>query len=181
FAGSLDGVRAKKGIFVTTSSSSAEARQYVERIDKRIVLIDGGGADPRREDEAGGSGGGGGGEGGRPVGRGLRAAQQDRSPGGPRRGARGEPAGGRVLPRAEFAEPLRDSLPHPRREEAGDAGAAHREVRRHARARREDLLNHGESWRRRSGGLRLTCAGVHPPEPARHAPPRPARSAAGCP
>src|SRR5690606_3804766 len=41
FAGSLDGVRAKKGIFITTSSFSAEARHYVERIDKRIVLIDG--------------------------------------------------------------------------------------------------------------------------------------------
>lgn len=41
FAGSLDGVRAKKGIFITTSTFSAEARQYVERIDKRIVLIDG--------------------------------------------------------------------------------------------------------------------------------------------
>ena len=41
FAGSLDGVRAKKGIFITTSNFSAEAREYVERIDKRIVLIDG--------------------------------------------------------------------------------------------------------------------------------------------
>src|SRR5690606_20475520 len=41
FAGSLDGVRAKKGIFITTSSFSGDARQYVERIDKRIVLIDG--------------------------------------------------------------------------------------------------------------------------------------------
>jgi restriction system protein len=41
FAGSLDGVRAKKGIFITTSSFSADARAYVDRIDKRIVLIDG--------------------------------------------------------------------------------------------------------------------------------------------
>jgi restriction system protein len=41
FAGSLDGVRAKKGIFITTSSFSSDARQYVDRIDKRIVLIDG--------------------------------------------------------------------------------------------------------------------------------------------
>jgi restriction system protein len=41
FAGSLDGVRAKKGIFITTSTFSADARAYVERIDKRIVLIDG--------------------------------------------------------------------------------------------------------------------------------------------
>lgn len=41
FAGSLDGVRAKKGIFITTSSFSADALAFVERIDKRIVLIDG--------------------------------------------------------------------------------------------------------------------------------------------
>lgn len=41
FAGSLDGVRAKKGIFITTSSFSADAWDYVGRIDKRIVLIDG--------------------------------------------------------------------------------------------------------------------------------------------
>ena len=41
FAGSLDGVRAKKGIFITTSSFSGEAHDYVGRIDKRIVLIDG--------------------------------------------------------------------------------------------------------------------------------------------
>lgn len=41
FAGSLDGVRAKKGIFITTSSFSKEAHDYVDRIDKRIVLIDG--------------------------------------------------------------------------------------------------------------------------------------------
>lgn len=41
FAGSLDGVRAKKGIFITTSGFSADAHAYVDRIDKRIVLIDG--------------------------------------------------------------------------------------------------------------------------------------------
>jgi restriction system protein len=41
FAGSLDGVRAKKGIFITTSAFSSDARDYVDRIDKRIVLIDG--------------------------------------------------------------------------------------------------------------------------------------------
>lgn len=41
FAGSLDGVRAKKGIFITTSTFSAEARDYVDRIEKRLVLIDG--------------------------------------------------------------------------------------------------------------------------------------------
>jgi restriction system protein len=37
----LDGVRAKKGIFITTSTFSGDARTYVDRIDKRIVLIDG--------------------------------------------------------------------------------------------------------------------------------------------
>jgi restriction system protein len=41
FAGSLDGVKAKKGIFITTSGFSAEARAYVDKIDKRIVLMDG--------------------------------------------------------------------------------------------------------------------------------------------
>jgi len=41
FAGSLDGVKAKKGIFITTSGFSPEARAYAEKIEKRIVLIDG--------------------------------------------------------------------------------------------------------------------------------------------
>ncbi|MDB4433280.1 restriction endonuclease [bacterium] len=41
FAGSLEGVRARKGVLLTTSSFSAEARQYVSRIEKRIVLVDG--------------------------------------------------------------------------------------------------------------------------------------------
>jgi restriction system protein len=41
FAGSLDGVKAKKGIFITTSTFSPDARAYVEKIEKRIVLIDG--------------------------------------------------------------------------------------------------------------------------------------------
>jgi restriction system protein len=41
FAGSLDGARARKGVFITTSSFSPGARAYVDRIDKRIVLIDG--------------------------------------------------------------------------------------------------------------------------------------------
>lgn len=41
FAGSLEGQRASKGVFITTSSFSADARQYVERIARRIVLIDG--------------------------------------------------------------------------------------------------------------------------------------------
>lgn len=41
FAGSLDGYRARKGVFITTGTFSKDAREYVERIDKRIVLIDG--------------------------------------------------------------------------------------------------------------------------------------------
>lgn len=41
FAGSLEGVRARKGIVITTSRFTAEAKEYVNRIEKRIVLIDG--------------------------------------------------------------------------------------------------------------------------------------------
>lgn len=42
FAGSLEGVRARKGVLITTSHFSQDALDYVEVIDKRIVLIDGG-------------------------------------------------------------------------------------------------------------------------------------------
>lgn len=41
FVGSLTGEGAGKGVFVTTSGFSAEAKRYVDKIDKRIVLIDG--------------------------------------------------------------------------------------------------------------------------------------------
>ena len=41
FAGSLEGERARKGVFMTTSSFSNEAREYVKRIEKKIVLVDG--------------------------------------------------------------------------------------------------------------------------------------------
>lgn len=41
FAGSLDGHRARKGVFITTSQFSAEAHDFVSRIEKKIVLIDG--------------------------------------------------------------------------------------------------------------------------------------------
>lgn len=41
FAGSLEGERARKGVLITTSGFTKEAREYVGRIDKRIVLIDG--------------------------------------------------------------------------------------------------------------------------------------------
>jgi restriction system protein len=41
FAGSLEGQRASKGVFFTTSFLAAEAEEYVRRISRRIVLIDG--------------------------------------------------------------------------------------------------------------------------------------------
>ena len=40
FAGSLEGHRARKGVF-TTSQFSKDADEYVKRIEKRIVLING--------------------------------------------------------------------------------------------------------------------------------------------
>jgi len=42
FVGALHGQRAKKGIFITTSSFSKEAIDYVAYIDPKVVLIDGG-------------------------------------------------------------------------------------------------------------------------------------------
>jgi len=41
FAGALQGFRAKKGIFITTSDFSREAVEYAEKIESKIVLIDG--------------------------------------------------------------------------------------------------------------------------------------------
>lgn len=41
FAGALQGQKAKKGIFITTSYFSDEAHRFVEFIDNKIVLIDG--------------------------------------------------------------------------------------------------------------------------------------------
>jgi restriction system protein len=41
FAGSLEGHRARKGVMITTSSFSNDARGYVQKIEKKIVLIDG--------------------------------------------------------------------------------------------------------------------------------------------
>ena len=41
FAGSLEGHRARKGVFITTSTFSSDAREYVTKIEKKIVLIDG--------------------------------------------------------------------------------------------------------------------------------------------
>jgi restriction system protein len=41
FAGSLEGNQARKGVLITTSTFSSDARAYVKTIGKRIVLIDG--------------------------------------------------------------------------------------------------------------------------------------------
>jgi restriction system protein len=41
FAGALQGQRARKGIFITTSDFSRDALDYAARIDSKIVLIDG--------------------------------------------------------------------------------------------------------------------------------------------
>ena len=41
FAGALQGQRARKGIFITTSDFSREALEYAAKIDSKIVLIDG--------------------------------------------------------------------------------------------------------------------------------------------
>jgi restriction system protein len=41
FAGALQGQRARKGIFITTSAFSQTAQDYVSRLDSKIVLIDG--------------------------------------------------------------------------------------------------------------------------------------------
>jgi restriction system protein len=41
FAGALQGQRAKKGVFITTSDFTNEAKNYVAGIDSKIVLIEG--------------------------------------------------------------------------------------------------------------------------------------------
>ena len=41
FAGALQGFRAKKGIFITTSDFSGEAKHYADKIESKIVLLDG--------------------------------------------------------------------------------------------------------------------------------------------
>lgn len=41
FVGSLVGFGANKGVFVTTSTFSAGARQYADQIPQRVILIDG--------------------------------------------------------------------------------------------------------------------------------------------
>jgi restriction system protein len=41
FAGALQGKRAKKGIFITTSDFTDEAREFVKNIDAKIILVSG--------------------------------------------------------------------------------------------------------------------------------------------
>lgn len=41
FAGALQGQRARKGVFITTSSFTKEAREYASVIETKIILIDG--------------------------------------------------------------------------------------------------------------------------------------------
>lgn len=41
FAGALQGLRARKGVFITTSSFTRDAIDYADRLDIKIVLIDG--------------------------------------------------------------------------------------------------------------------------------------------
>jgi len=41
FVGALQGQRAKKGVFITTSNYTTEAADYATRIDTKVVLIDG--------------------------------------------------------------------------------------------------------------------------------------------
>lgn len=41
FAGALQGQRAKKGIFITTSGFTTEAKEFASKIDSKITLIDG--------------------------------------------------------------------------------------------------------------------------------------------
>ena len=42
FVGALHGKRARKGVFITTGTFSADATSYVEHIEPKVVLIDGG-------------------------------------------------------------------------------------------------------------------------------------------
>ena len=41
FAGALQGQRAKKGIFITTSAFTKDATDYASFIDSKLILIDG--------------------------------------------------------------------------------------------------------------------------------------------
>lgn len=41
FVGALQGHRARKGVFLTTSGFTTDAREYARRVENKVVLIDG--------------------------------------------------------------------------------------------------------------------------------------------
>jgi restriction system protein len=41
FVGALHGQKASKGVFITTSTFSKEAKNYADGIERRVILIDG--------------------------------------------------------------------------------------------------------------------------------------------
>jgi len=41
FVGALEGQKAKKGVFITTSNFSKEAKEYISQINSKVILIDG--------------------------------------------------------------------------------------------------------------------------------------------
>lgn len=41
FAGALQGQRARKGVFITTSNFTKEAKEYASMIESKIILVDG--------------------------------------------------------------------------------------------------------------------------------------------
>ncbi len=41
FVGALQGVRARKGIFLTTSTFTSDAREYAQNLDTKVILVDG--------------------------------------------------------------------------------------------------------------------------------------------
>ena len=41
FVGALQGQRARKGVFITTSGFTADARDYANSVETKVVLIDG--------------------------------------------------------------------------------------------------------------------------------------------
>ncbi|MDD5689863.1 MAG: restriction endonuclease, partial [Caldisericia bacterium] len=41
FVGALEGQKAKKGIFITTSNFSEKEKDYISQINSKVILIDG--------------------------------------------------------------------------------------------------------------------------------------------
>src|SRR5690606_40626515 len=101
-------------------------------------------------------GGGRDGEAGRKVGGRVRVTEDDDRPGGPPGTPRGESRRTGSVREAQQPEPLRDSVPDPRREEAGDAQTSDRHLCGDAGAGQDDLLKpgrgpaNGRHWRSES-------------------------------